>query len=30
LLPSDIAVLVRKIERGEKIRDQLISVGCPP
>jgi exodeoxyribonuclease V beta subunit len=29
VLPSDIAVLVRKNERGEKIRDQLISVGVP-
>jgi exodeoxyribonuclease V beta subunit len=29
VLPSDIAVLVRKNERGEKIRDQLVSVGVP-
>jgi exodeoxyribonuclease V beta subunit len=29
LLPSDIAVLVRKNERGEAIRDQLVSAGVP-
>ena len=29
LLPSDIAVLVRKNERGEAIRDQLIKAGVP-
>jgi exodeoxyribonuclease V beta subunit len=29
VLPSDIAVLVRKNERGEAIRDQLVSAGVP-
>jgi exodeoxyribonuclease V beta subunit len=29
LLPSDIAVLVRKNERGEAIRDQLLMAGVP-
>ena len=29
LLPSDIAVLVRKNERGEAIREQLVSAGVP-
>ena len=29
LLPSDFAVLVRKNERGEAIRDQLIKAGVP-
>jgi exodeoxyribonuclease V beta subunit len=29
LLPSDIAVLVRKNERGEAIRDRLVSAGVP-
>jgi exodeoxyribonuclease V beta subunit len=29
LLPSDIAVLVRKNERGEAIRDQLVKDGVP-
>ena len=29
LLPSDIAVLVRKNERGEAIRDQLVAAGVP-
>lgn len=29
LLPSDIAVLVRKNERGEAIRDLLVSAGVP-
>jgi exodeoxyribonuclease V beta subunit len=29
LLPSDIAVLVRKNDRGEAIRDQLIRAGVP-
>jgi exodeoxyribonuclease V beta subunit len=29
LLPSDIAVLVRKNERGESIRDRLVGAGVP-
>jgi exodeoxyribonuclease V beta subunit len=29
LLPSDIAVLVRKNERGEEIRDRLVGAGLP-
>ena len=29
LLPSDIAVLVRKNERGEAIRDRLVTAGVP-
>ncbi|HEX6759230.1 MAG TPA: UvrD-helicase domain-containing protein [Propionibacteriaceae bacterium] len=29
LLPSDIAVLVRKNERGEAIRDRLVAAGVP-
>jgi exodeoxyribonuclease V beta subunit len=29
MLPSDIAVLVRKNERGEAIREQLVSAGVP-
>ena len=29
LLPSDIAVLVRKNERGETIRDRLVAAGVP-
>ena len=29
VLPSDIAVLVRKNERGEAIRDRLVAAGVP-
>ena len=29
LVPSDIAVLVRKNQRGEEIRDRLVSAGVP-